>query len=432
MKAAKKLILYFFLIILLFGCRKEKKDVLPPDINITSPTENQLVYIPDTITVMAEITDDSPLTEVKVNIVDDNLVPVLPSLIYHPMQSTYQVNIDYPVDDVMLTSGYYYVHVYASDGTNTKNDYRKIYINEIPKRFLYVAAVTRVNYNTLQVMKIDSVYNATSMFIFNSDYSASDVNSKNQLLYIAGNYFGNVNAYDLTNNTLAWSIPALINPPFPCFTNIYYNGTYALVSNYNGTIKGYDKSGALKYSLNTPAGSYPGKLYPHNQYLFSELTMVSGGSKSIAVYYYSTSYLMQQLPVTYSVVDFYSKDDDDVFVFVNAAGQGMMKIYSITDNNVWQPIVIPTGKIYSVAQIDADHYLIAHDNGIYSYNYSLNSLVPFIPGLQADKIKYNSLTGEVYASHAKTISVYDYPSASLVNSVVLSDTICDFHLVFNK
>ena len=419
-------------LIILFGCRKEKEDVLPPDINITVPSENQQVSIPDTINIKADITDDSPLTEVKVNIVDADLIPVLPSLIYHPMQTTYQVNIDYPIDDVMLTSGYYNVHVYASDGTNTKNDYKKIYVNEVPKRFLFVAAVTKVNFNTLQVMKIDSVYNATSMFTVNSDYSASDVNSKNQLLYIAGNYFGNVNAYNLTNNTLAWTIPALINPPFPCFTSLYYNGTYALVSNYNGTIKGYDKNGALKYSINTPADRYPGKLYPHNQYLFTEMTVVSGGSKTIAVYYYSTSYLMQQLLITYSVVDFYSKDADNVFVFVNEAGQGMMKIYSITDNNVWEPIVIPTGKIYSVAQIDPLHYLIAHDNGIYQYDYSANSLVLFVPGLQADKIKFNSLTNEVIASHAKTISVYNYPSASYVNSVVLSDTIRDFHLVFNK
>lgn len=432
MKAAKKLILYFFLIILLFGCRKEKEDVLPPDINITAPVENQQVSIPDTISVKAGITDDSPLTEVHVDIVDANLIPVLPSVIYHPMQTSFQVNIDYPVDDVMLTSGYYYVHVFASDGKNTKNDYKKIHVNAIPIRFLFVAAVTKVNYNTLQVIKIDTGFTTSPMFTLNSDYIASDVNGKNQLLYIAGNYFGNVNAYDLNTNTLAWSIPALINPPFPCFTGLYYNGAYALVSNYNGTVKGYDKDGALKYSINTPAGAYPGKLFPHNQYLFTELTLVSGGNKSIAVYYYSTSYLMQQLPVTYSVVDFYTKDDDDVFAFVNVAGQGMMKIYSITDNNVWQPITIPVGKIYSVAQIDADHYLIAHDNGIYSYDYSTNSLVLFIPGIQADKIKYNSLTNEVYASHAKTINVYNYPSATPVNSVVLSDTIRDFHLVFNK
>ena len=432
MKTSKKIFIYFFLIALLYSCRKEKEDVLPPDINITAPLENQQVSVPDTITVKADITDDSPLTEIKVDIVNDNLIPVLPAVIFHPMQKTYQVNVDYPVDDVMLTSGYYYVHVYASDGTNTKNDYKKIYVNEIPKRFLFVAAVTKVNYNTLRVMKIDTAFTASQMFTVSSDYSASDVNDKYQLLYIAGNYFGNVNAFNLNTNTLAWTVPALINPPFPCFTGLYYNGTYALVSDYNGTIKGYDKSGILMYSINTPAGAYPGKLFPHNQYLFTELTLVSGGNKSIAVYYYSTSYLMQQLPVTYSVVDFYTKDDDNVFVFVNSAGQGMMKIYSITDNNVWQPITIPAGKIYSVAQIDPLHYLIAHDNGIYQYDYSTNSIVLFVPGLQADKIKFNSLTNEVYASHAKNISVYNYPSASLVNSVMLSDTIRDFHLVFNK
>jgi len=420
-----------FLLLITLSCKKEK-DILAPEINITYPIENNLFHVYDTISIKADVKDQSALSFVKFDIVDENLIPVTSPIIVNPYSTYYTVNINYPIENTTLQTAVYYVHIAASDGNNVKNSYRKIYIYGTARKLKYMAAITKTNYNTLQVTKIDSLFNATSMFSVSSDFAASDINCTNQLLYISGNYFGNLNAYNLYDNTLAWSIPALINPPFPCFINCFYNGTYLLSSNYDGMIKGYYQYGTQNYSVTASSGMYPGITRQCGEYLVTELTNKLGSSKFLTLYYYSSAAFMQQLPINYSMVDLFSKDNQNIVLFANEAGQGKIKNYVINDNNTWDPITLPGGNIYAAAQVDANHYLITHDNGIYLYEYNTSSVVLFASFLNARKIKFDPLSNQLFACNAKSIKCYNYPSGTLVNTVTLSDTIRDFHLVYNK
>ena len=141
---------------------------------------------------------------------------------------------------------------------------------------------------------------------------------------------------------------------------------------------------------------------------------------------------MQETNVAQDVIEFFSKDTDNFFVFGNSSGQGVIEIYQISSNGFWTPHTLLPGTVLCAEQIDSDTYLIGHSNGnIYKYIYSTNSSTPFITGVLARNIKYDSVNQQVIVTEGNKIKQFDYTTASLINTIVHADSIFDIHVLYN-
>ncbi len=426
----KLIILLLFAVIFHLSCRKNKDEVAPV-ITIIKPYENQQYSTLDTVWVTATVDDETALKQIDVTLTDENKTPVLQTMSTLPNNKNYTFTIPYDINDIELSSGNYFIRVRATDGTNVHDTYRTIKIDAIPKVLKYVYILSFGNSTTIHALRKTSSGNPQQMFDINGDFSASAVSSKFQLFYTCGKTFGDMHAYNVSDETEAWSIPVISDPPFPYFENIGCYNDILYTSFYNGYIKGYNKNGSITFNATTPTGTYPQKVMVTSSYLFADHAEYSGSAKVFAVYYAVSGALKQQMTTNYGVLEMFEKDNDNIVLFGNQNGQAVMNIYKISDNGTWAPHTLPTGKLYDAIQLSEDHYILALASGLYYYDYSDNSLTSYLSDIATD-IKFDSTTSELYASSGHNIRVYDYNSHTLINTITVADSILDFRFLYNR
>lgn len=418
-------------LVLVFSCKKNK-DETPPTITITNPFDNQQYNALDTVWVMSTITDETSLQKIEITLTDDNKIPVLSTVIITPEANSVTLTVPYVLNDMNLASGSYYIWISAFDGTNIHDKFRRININEVPKDLKYIYLFTFVNSTTVRVLRKSPSGPTQQLFDINGDFTGASLSSKFQKFFTCGKITGNLNAYNAAENQESWSVPVISNPPFPYFDNIGCYNDIIYVSFYDGYIKGYNNNGAIMITANSPVGSHPSVSFADENYLYADHEKISGSSRIFGVYYLNTGILKQQITTDYEIVKIFEKDNDNIFLFANQNGQGIIRIYNITDNGTWEPHAISSGQIHDALQVDEDTYLIALDNGIYKYQYSVNSLTSYLSGENATIIKYDALNSEVYSCSGSQINVYDYSSHTLINTINLNDSVLDFQFLYNK
>jgi len=417
--------------LLIFSCKKDK-DETPPVITISNPHDNQQYTALDTVWVLTAIADETSLQQIEITLTDINKIPVLSTVVITPETNSITLTIPYVLDDINLASGSYYIWIRASDGTNIHDKFRSISINEVPKELKYVYLFTFGNSTTVHALRKSPTGNPQQLFDINGDFTGSAISSKFQKFFTCGKITGNLNAYNIVDNEESWSVPVISNPPFTYFENVSCYNDIIYVSFYDGYIKGYNNNGTITITANSPAGSYPTVIAAGDNYLYADHAMISGSSRIFGEYYITTGILKQQITTNYEIVKIFEKDNDNVFLFANQNGQGILRLYNITDNGTWEPHTMPAGQIHDALQIDGNAYLIALDDGIYKYQYANNSLTAYLPGVYAITLKYDVLNSEVYINTGTQINVYDYSTHTLINTIPSADPILDFQFLYNK
>ncbi|MBI2269052.1 MAG: hypothetical protein HYU69_01705 [Bacteroidetes bacterium] len=423
----------FILMMLLIQCKKDS-DIVPPVVKILSPYENQIFSVYDIFTIKADISDDKQLTSVNIKLLNEQQAIMQVPVTFTASGKKLALDRKYELYDIHLPTGYYYLRIEATDGVNSGVGYLKIFIHEAPTFRTGIYAITRSS-SLLNIVKIDSSFNALNKLSYTSDYAGSGISSYYRCLYVSGNYTGAIKGIDLESNTVKWLVDPVISGD-PCFTSLYNKGDRNYVSYYSGFVKAYDHYGISTYeTLPVPAGFYPIKVVENGSHVLVEVKDKSGPTKKLVTYLSATGLGIQEIYMYRDVVDYLMKNSNEVFVFSNNSGQGTMEVYDIANNSFFSPHALNTGKIWSAVQIDADNYLIGHDDGIiYRYQYSQNSLTTLVSGVKAYRMRYDVVNNQLIVAQAKDVKLYTYsPSVTtLDNTVALADSILDIHILFNK
>jgi hypothetical protein len=428
----KQWVSFFFLAIIFFSSCSKDKDKSMPVITIDHPTVDQLFNALDTIQVEATIEDETALEQIEITVCDENKVPVLSTLTISPQDKKTTVNIQYPLDDINLASGDYYLWIKAFDGTNTASKYRGIHITEVPRELKYIYIMSLASSTTVHMQRQVVNGSLENLTDINGDISSTASSSKFHLVASCGSTYGDMNIFDVSSNTLLWSVPTVANPPFPYFEYLSQYNEVFYCSLYDGYIKGYNNAGTQVFSAASDAGTFPCKIFANTNYLFADHGLYSGNNRTFGVYYISSGAMKQWISTDYDITNIFQKDEDNVFLFANQNGQGIIKLYSISANSAWEPHTLPAGAIYDVVQIDENNYIIAHESGLYNYQYNPNSLTTFISGINATKIKYDGVNNDLYVAQGNTINVYDYSSHALVSSITAAYSVAGFELLYNR
>ncbi len=406
-------------------------DELPPVINFITPADNQNFSVFDTATVRFIVTDETQLTSVTLTLIDANYTPVLPSVNVPIAGKSIDKTVLYLLDNVLLESGIYYFKVSVSDGFNFLSNYRQINLTAAPRKVHAYFVVTNL-LNNSYISKIDTDFILTSYANYTGDFKSMDVNSYAQRLYVCGISSGDFYAYNTVSGALQWFLNNP-NTQTPYFESIVSEKNNVFISDYNFTIKGYNFNGAQQYLFNVQNNFYPIKLFRHSNYLFAEAKDIASSAKKIIVYDAVNASGVQETSLSMDVIAMHTIDNDNVFVWGNNGNQPEMKIYSISGNGFWSPYTIAAGTIYSVAQVNATTYLIAHSDGIiYRYTYSNNSLLPYINGANATKVIYDDANQQIVSAVGNQLKFYDYSSTNLLQTVTAPDSVLDIGVLYNR
>jgi hypothetical protein len=420
---------------LLFSCRKdEDKDA--PLIELNTPAENAQYDVFSDIPVTGTIYDNLQLAYVKIQLIDPNLIPVLPAIEIKPESNTLTLNQAYSVSDIHLKTGNYYLQVQAGDGIRVTNKFVSVRINEAPKKLKFLVAVTRSGSN-LNVVKINSALQVSPLFMVTSDYLGSGCSSDFQQFYLCGRCTGNLLVYDVNTWQVNWDVPVTLDPPFPWFAGLMIDKGYCWVGYRDGRYEKYNPHGTKLLSVNTATGWSPLKFCITDNKLITEEKDYAGSGRMIELYYESSGAPLDNYFNAESTVAFVPLTGNEICHITNDQdSRGHIYIFNTYAVGEWEPPVSLSGKALCAISTGNDA-LIGHETGVYRCVGESSDLIGIIDGVHASALCCDETSHFLYVAEYKTLKqYYDFwpsvPFPQLLNTITLNDTILAVHAVYNK
>lgn len=419
------------------SCRKEEE--AEPDFAIDKPWENSQWAVNDTIPFQITLKTELFISQVKVGVVSMQQIPVTTPEVFEPMENVTVINGKHIINNTTIETGTYYFKVSITNIDNiTVNRFVKIYISEMPLRSEAVYVVAKQNSQIMNIYAIDSLPVFENVLQLYTDYSGSDLNSSSGYFYICGRYTGPLAAYDTQNNhALAWKEDALVNPPFPWFEGMSFDGKYIVAGLTDNRIKGFKPDGTLVFVFQLEE-YFPRVFLRHNDALQQKDYLVVGASHYLGMshtisVHYDVSYSSMHFLVTdWEARKMFSKSNDEIYMFGNDSGQGVMKIYSIAQNNTYTLKTLPTGRLSDVIRVRPGIFLISHSQGLFMYNYSYNSLTPYGNFTGEGNLAYDQSTDKIFFAQNKSLYYFSFLNEVPEGSINFADSIMNIHILYNK
>lgn len=429
-----KLLIYLFIVfvLLVYSCKKEKADKLPPSIKISYPVENVTINVMDTIYITGKVTDDKNIEYITISLKNNNNVSVVPNTTITVKNASYTLNEPFMINDIHLTSGQYYFAISASDGENIKNEYIYVNLVEYPKqrKKFYIFSNNGTVTNVYDVSN-----NWTSNFIgsFNGDFLEAAANSYNQQVAFCGSQSGDMVVLNAGDNTQAWKIQSVNSPTFPYFTDLYSYDQEFFLSFYDGNVRSYKSNGGGNFNTNLSTYYAASSVIYNDKIVINEKSK-SGGQEKIGVYYTHFGSNFQSLSLStetvYKVLEYIS--EGKVYYVSNIGVNNHLSSYDVNGNFSSVELTFPTGTIKDAIKIYEKYYMVYIDQNIYLANMNSGSYFTFLNHPNGQKIRFDEVNQEVYVIYGSTVEVYDYNTQTLKSTYNHPENISDMVVLYNK
>ena len=426
-----KKIVFIGLVCLGFSCSKETDEQVPT-IWVASPIDMQHIAVGDTVRVIAKITDNRVVESVSVTLVDDNGIPLLSTISEQPNVTEYDLDLFYAIDDIQISSGTYYFDVTAFDGVNRVYETVPVVINGIAQQREGIFIFDNVS-NQTSIYRLDTVLNAILFKTLTGDFLGGAVNHYHQQVVCAGNVSGKVTVMDIKTGAELWSLPLANGGSFPSFTGVFSHNQTVYVAYYNENIRGYDGGGNLSYGTQAHSGYYGESGWVHEDVLLVEQTSKSIAGTKMVVYWMASGAERHQIVLSEDICGMFSLNNDEVILFTNdAANNGRLSFYSVSNNVRSIPFNIGPGKIDAVTQISTGEYLVARNGDLKIISANTFSTLPYLSGVNASILKYDVTSDELVVVDGNKLSLYDYTKRTVKQSYTHSNHILDMQFLYNK
>jgi hypothetical protein len=425
---AKQLVLVTAIALLLVGCKDEKVTSFPT-ITYYSPQVMQEYNVVDTVDVHVLITDDVPVTLVKVNITNEDFMPVTPSKIFYPNATSWELNTRIPIDDVSLETGTYFTLVRAENGSNFKNQYQEILLRGLEREFKQLVVITEGGFNEFRIWGSTDLDVIQHLISVNGDFAASAVSHTDQLLFIAGRTNPNIHAYDLETNDLSWMIT--VPPGTPVHNEECLHFDELLYATYHYEyIRGYGPSGQVNFNVFTEELDAPERIYRHEDYVLVEMQKKNANNPYIGTYFNLTGNLKQKRFIVFDVIDFQSINKNKVVILANKDGHGLISTYDVEADILTNQGETPD-RINGSAMLDNSIVAIAGKENIHAWISETGQLLTLL-NQGAERIRYETISDFLYLASSTKVEVFSYPEMVNQKTLLFSDTILDIQIQYSK
>jgi len=362
---------------------------------------------------------------------DDHLVSVQSPVFFYPQATgNYNLSAIYPISNTSLQTGDYYMLVRANNESNYRNKYQKIFINGLPLQFEDVVVLTEKATNLIHVSSISEYGTVDSLFEIYGDYASSESDSEHKRLYIAGINFINLIAYDLQSAMIVWTKD--VEPPLPVHAPDCLHFDEELFSSFASyDIFGYLYNGSVTFTASVEEGLKPSRIFKFGEFLIADLQSKTGDNNFIATYYLVSGSEKQRLANYFKVVDFFALSDDLVLILANDNDGGIIMEYE-PQNNILTDVVEAQAALICSVKVSETEFVIGTDNGNFIFKAGQASLAPVLQGISPKRLRFDPANQKIYSAGPNLIKVISYPNLTVLDTYTLTDSILNFHLIFNK
>ena len=414
--------------LLLVGCKDEKVTSIPT-ITYYSPQYMQEFIVADTVDVHALITDDVPVTMVRVNITNEDFMPVSQSMTFSPNATSWELTTRIPIEDESLETGSYYILVRAENGTAFKNQYQEIIIRGLDREFKQLLVVTEGGFNEFKIWGSADLEDIQPLISINGDFMSSAISHADQLLFIAGHTNPNIHAYNLDNNDLEWSIAVPPGTPVHNEGCLHFDELLYATYHYN-YIHGYSPSGQVSFNVFTEELDAPERIYRHGEFVLVEMQKKNANNPYIATYFNLTGNLKQKRFIAFDVIDFQSMDENRIVILANKDGHGVISTYDV-GADILTDMGETADRLNGSAILGNGVVVIAGEENIHALIPGTGQLFILL-NQGAETIRYESISDLLYLATSSKIEVYSYPEMVNQKTLLFSDTILDIQIQYSK
>jgi hypothetical protein len=432
---------YFISVVLLsvicfISCKKDdEEDSDFPDITFYAPVNNPVYNVYDSVYVSAYVSSGKNLQSVSVTLTTTGFTPVQDPYIYTPSGNSQNIEVKYPIYEFRLTSGYYYICIKAVNENNSSTKQQLIYINASPFIKTGYFLLSDNGFQTT-ISKLDTLFTSGYIKTMNGKYVGSALSNYYQRLFMAGGAGQNAQMYDIGTGNVKWNVPNY-GSGNPFFSFCQGDATASYLGYMAGNIKRLDNTGTTLTNYNYTNTDYYaeyGAVQASN--FVVHMQSRSSSNKKLVVFNQSYGAALTEAPINFKTVGIFEKSASEVYVIGNdVSNQAQLSIFNTSATGFQNPLSLPAGMVLSACQVDSNTVIFGHSDGnIYKYQYSNNNLTSIQSGITANKMKYSKGENYLYTAYAKQFNVYSINGSSLspVTSYLHTDTIRDFHVIFNK
>ncbi|MBK6833450.1 MAG: hypothetical protein IPG89_03905 [Bacteroidetes bacterium] len=430
----KTLVRLFLLmsITLFISCKKEKKDTEDPQLTMYSPANGTTFNMFDTIKIQAQFTDNVELSSISISLRDLNGISVQPSGTQALSGASRTYSTNYILYEYRIKTGDYNLELLLSDGENTTTKTIPIHIIESPT-YLKGFYLAQGDNTSSSIKKYDTNFVNTATFNLSSSYLNSDISNYHQQLYYTEGANQALKTVDATTNQSLWTINSLGVNNSKCATD----NSKVFFSKDQGNIVSYNHEGTLVRSyLSNELDYYAKHVFACGKYLVVNLehNTVSTTRKTV-IFEIASGIVKYVFTDNAECIQALSRSDNEIYLITtNNSGSSLIGNFNITTLNYNQPHT-STSKITSATFVDADNILFCTEDGnIKQFTYSNTNLITLLSGTNTSKLFFAEKSNRLYAAQAKNLVVYNKSAFALSfdKQYVSSDTIRNFHLIYNK
>ncbi len=425
-------IIIVFFNFLLLGCKTEETEGPLPEIQITKPSDNQSFGYSDTVIVKAQIRHQQTIDYVRVAVVDDQSSTVLPVQMFYPADKEFNLETTFILDNLLLESGHLSINVRAGSANGLSNEWIGINYSTAMKSLKSLLVVTKSAGSGFTVRDILPGGDVSDRFSFTGDYSGSAVCSKYQQFYKAGSVIDNLSAWDLKINQISWSVPSLPAPPLPYFTAVYSDNSEVFYASRDALISGYSTYGINTFRSKQFTNGYFTSIFRYKTWLIAFFDTFNSAFNKLVIFNYPGGTVFREADLTGTVVSMHDSGEDGLLLFINNDQYSAVFNYSFEMNSFIKLKDFPQGNISRVAMPDIQDAFLAFTDGIYWYRPATASLVEILPIDHVSDLAYDPISGELFVTYGNIAERYILPDFQPFQSWLLTDSIVNIHLLYNK
>jgi len=428
------LLLFLIFLIIVSGCKKSEEDQTAPTIQFFSPITNQQFKVGDTILVSAIVKDDEALESIKVSLYDYNKnSEMIQSVIFNEIGKEKKISCNMVLDNAGMENGIYYLAISASDGMNSKNFFVPVSVNGLPRNLLGIIYISTPTENSVEVRKIDSLLQDSLMVALSGDFAASELSSKYQKLFVAGARTGHLQAIDLSNNSISWSVINQCNNGLPWFYQLYFSNSLLYVSTQDGLISGYSVNGMRSKVYTLPISWHGVEFIDAERSFIAQVEDVPTVRPQLALFYNSSASFISKQELQFDIVKFCPYNTEKILSFANQNGTGTIYEFNFQLHSFNTLAHIPNQEIIDVAQVSTEQYLILTAQHVYLYNHSQSiGMMTLNTAVGGNQLLYDATSNCYFVVKSNQVDRYTFPNGSLVNSIMASKPISKAHLYYNR
>jgi len=417
----KRLLNTLFYILVIFSlnsCHKSEK-INSPNVELISPVENSLIYLPDTLQVKFKIETEGDIESVNISIVNSNYISIFGTHTISAPQVAQEIQTILILRSLQnLDEAPYYILIAVRDGIGKWNSYFPIQLNMKPLTYKGFYLFSKSGINQTRIDFYDPQWNDTSFIQSPGDYVDSEISGFYRKTYLIAEVPHKLKAFSVDEYQLDWEAGPQF--PNPGFTDIQIDKDRIYAGMENGQIVGYSQlNGQQKLSTGMLTDSIPQHISILENFIVSDYLSRLNGNHSLVTFFKETGIKKQRHPVDFQTLAFAkSASVDQVVVIGNTNHSGIIGLYDAMDDIFKNFKVLDEGKITAVCSIDETNLIISIENRLYTYNYKQDIITELVSLVDPPvKLYFEHMSSQVVVQFEKKISLYKFPEMTALVSM---------------